>query len=266
MTDYRPSTGHDPATEELSLVGGPAAPQPLSLDRSVVEQAVLVARARDELAALRLGSWPVAQRRLVLRLRPDPDAHRSEGADRGDGRSARTGVPLTVPRLGLAPGLIAVPAVLLDHGVATVDSVQLAAWAQPADAVLAAARVNTRCQPLQRLTTTVLDGPDAGARLTVITGGPATSGLVVDLDRVMPLAGGAPPLVVWPSDQVLVVAEPPPRSGPWVEMSLADRLLALTRIDRGGGPGEESHRDHPPPVYRFRGPGRLGIFEPEDRD
>lgn len=213
---------------------------PPTLDRHELELAVAVARTRTRMASLRLGSWTFARNRLILQI------HQRRRRDQ--------------PRIGrdLGAGLIAVPALVTDAGVSRVGPAQLAAWGRSAEEVVAAARANTRAQSIHLLSATVTGGADTGAHLLVITGGPGTAGLMLDLDQVMGSEGPtlAAPLAISPDPAVLVVGQPSPGATLPHRQALAHRLVEVASL---GNPSASLG-----PVIRFRGPGRLAIFNNED--
>jgi len=192
----------------------------------------------NEIRRAHLGSWAFVHRRLMFRFQPDPAA------------PIRCG-------LALGAGLEAQIVLGLTNGTVTVGPAQYQSWGKPFPAVVAAARANTVTQPIHRLTTTVLDGPDQGSRIDLLIGGPCISGLVVDLHRVVDPFGTAEPLVVVGSDQVIIVGQFAPAVGAEGRQTLALRLASLA--------AEAERGDVIPVVFRFPEPGRLAMFRTEDR-
>ena len=197
--------------------------------------------ARDEVARLRLGAWSVVAPRLILRLRP---------ADGNDETA-----------LSIGAAMVAVVALELDHGIARIGPSQLLTWGRPLVQVVKVARANSVTQSLHRLTTVVVDGPDQGARITVLGGGPGTGGLVLDLDRVIDRGDVVDALIVVAGDHIVLIGQPPPATGPDGRRALALRLMGLGRTGFVA-----SARSSLPPLHvmQFREPGRLAMFEPKD--
>jgi hypothetical protein len=217
----------------------------------------------------------VVKRRLILVPVLDPDGTTEPGPipapeqrPRGD-HPAEPGLTL---ELG-PPGVALRVAIELDGSVVTVGRSQLTSWARPDQEVLAVARANTMTQPRQQLATTVIDGPDAGAVVSVITGGPGTAGIIADLDRALGKAAGRPrshPLVTVVSPSVVLaghLATPPPEQEPIGApyRALARRLRALVELGQAGD-GKQPTRPprRRPPILLFLEPGRLSIFGTED--
>lgn len=206
-----------------------------------LDAAIEDCRASDEVARLRLAGWPSFGRRLILRLRPTGDT--------------------SALQMPLGAGVVAGVAVDLDHGIVVIGASQLSASGRSQVDVMAMARANTITQPFHRLTTDVVDGPDRGARITVLVGGAGIGGLVVDLHQLVGGAAAAETLVVVPNDHVMGLGRTAPGAGAEARQALAARLARLGRTGV-----TVSTRSALPPlgVFRFREPGRLAMFGAKD--
>ncbi len=179
-----------------------------------LEDHLRMAQARGSVAGLRLGSWPFVKCRLIISLDVD-DQPRGGGGEPEPAGGGRSGLAQEV-----GPGIWARVAIDLDRAVATVNPSLLTSWARSEEEVMAVARANTVAQPRHLLSTTIIEGTDEGAVITIITGGPATAGLVIDLDRAIVVEGHPPglqpdPLVVVASRNVVLVGRfPPPTDEP----------------------------------------------------
>ncbi len=235
-----------------------------------LEDHLRMAEARGRVAGLQLGSWPFVKRRLMISLDLDELAQSSTTEPGHDQRAGLT--------RGVGPGIWARVTIDLDLAVVTVNTSLLASWARSGEEAMAVARANTIAQPRHLLSTRVIEGADEGAVITIITGGPATAGLIVDLDRAMAADSQTSPLdplplVLVASRNILLVGrfptsssepdEPDPASPAY--KALGRRLRTLSEVvdhDPLTGPTRPSRRR--PPILRFREPGRLTMFGAED--
>jgi hypothetical protein len=238
----------DPATRRLQRGGGDVVVLGPLLDRlasshppseweaEIAGHLAAVAGAGAAIASIATSFWPAMRPLLKWRLRRRR-------------RSDEIGRPLD-PRGEM---LLSVALDTLAGAVPVLER-DLTRWQQTSSQVLAVAASNTRCQPAWARGVAV-DTPIGATDLWLLRGGPFTTGLAADLDRLVPSTA----LALAPDDHLLLVAAP---SATTAAGPSGDQLLALARWLRHHGGRRATGRWRDGTVFRFGEAGRLTVFEP----
>ena len=194
-------------------------------------------RAAGEVGARSIRSWVELSPRLGLRLEVQP--------------TSAVGVRLS-------PGLKLVVIAALDHAMMPVLPHHCRGWGRSSAQVTARARRNTVAGAASVVRYRLPSRWAAPVELTMLSGGPFTTGLAVDLDRHVPGAGTATGLLLAPDDYTLLVVSltPPVSASDFQEAAKLLRALAAAAVDLELRPAGTTNSS----LIRFRPGGELAIF------
>jgi DNA-binding CsgD family transcriptional regulator len=207
--------------------------------------AALVA-AEQEVARLQLGRWDCVAPRLGLRL-----AVEASGGAGGAGRlmGQRPGREPLARRLGIGVAL----QLLVDLGSSRLEPPAWLwqQWGRPETEIMAVAAANTLASPMSRLDQDLAlpNGPST-AQLTVLSGGPFTTGMVVDLGRLIPTSLVGDGLLATTDRDGLVVLT---TTTSWSHRELRQAARCLGTLIEGAG-------ETPTSLVLFRRGGEFAIF------